>query len=101
MRANLLLGFSLRAILIASLHIRRKSSKREASSSEATYLNRIALTGRTSFYVRQLFNRHELKPIVKRYKRRWGIETSYREHNVFLAKTTSKDYAVRMLYYAQ
>ena len=40
------------------------------------------------------------KTVLKRYKRRWGIETSYREHNVFLAKTTSKDYTVRLLYYA-
>jgi hypothetical protein len=29
-----------------------------------------------------------------------GIETSYREHNAFLAKTTSKDFTVRLLYYA-
>jgi len=40
------------------------------------------------------------KTVLKRYKRRWGIETSYREHNVFLAKTTSKDFTVRLLYYA-
>jgi Transposase DDE domain len=40
------------------------------------------------------------RTVLRRYKRRWGIETSYREHNVFLAKTTSKDYAVRLLYYA-
>src|SRR5208337_149784 len=40
------------------------------------------------------------KTVLKRYKRRWGIETSYREHDVFLAKTTSKDYTVRLLYYA-
>ena len=40
------------------------------------------------------------KRVLKRYRRRWGIETSYREHNVFLAKTTSRDYTVRMLYYA-
>lgn len=39
------------------------------------------------------------KRVLKRYKERWGIETSYREHNVFLAKTTSKDYTVRLLYY--
>jgi len=57
----LLLGFSLRAILIASLHIKRKPSKREASSSEATYLNWIALTARISFHVRRIFNRHEPK----------------------------------------
>lgn len=40
------------------------------------------------------------KTVLRRYKKRWGIETSYREHNVFLAKTTSKDYTVRLLYYA-
>ncbi len=40
------------------------------------------------------------RTVLKRYKRRWGIETSYREHNLFLAKTTSKDYTVRLLYYA-
>lgn len=40
------------------------------------------------------------KTTLRRYKRRWGIETSYREHNVFLAKTTSTDCAVRLLYYA-
>jgi hypothetical protein len=40
------------------------------------------------------------KTLLRRYKKRWGIETSYREHNLFLAKTTSKDYTVRLLYYA-
>jgi hypothetical protein len=40
------------------------------------------------------------KRVLRRYRQRWGIETSYREHNVFLAKTTSKDYTVRLLYYA-
>ncbi len=38
--------------------------------------------------------------ILKRYKNRWGVETTYRKHNEFLAKTTSKNYTVRLLYYA-
>jgi hypothetical protein len=38
--------------------------------------------------------------ILKRYKDRWGIETAYRKHNEFLAKTTSRNYTVRLLYYA-
>jgi hypothetical protein len=38
--------------------------------------------------------------ILRRYKDRWGVETSYRKHNEFLAKTTSKNYTVRLLYYA-
>ena len=38
--------------------------------------------------------------ILRRYKDRWGVETTYRKHNEFLARTTSKHYAVRLLYYA-
>ncbi len=38
--------------------------------------------------------------ILRRYKDRWGVETTYRKHNEFLAKTTSKNYVVRLLYYA-
>ena len=40
------------------------------------------------------------KRVLRRYRSRWGVETSYREHNVFLARTTSTDYTVRLLYYA-
>jgi hypothetical protein len=38
--------------------------------------------------------------ILRRYKDRWGVETTYRKHNEFLAKTTSRSYTVRLLYYA-
>lgn len=40
------------------------------------------------------------KTLLKRYKTRWGVETTYREHNVFLPRTKSKNYTVRLLYYA-
>jgi hypothetical protein len=40
------------------------------------------------------------KHILMRYKARWCIETSYRKHNEFLARTTSKNYVVRLLYYS-
>lgn len=40
------------------------------------------------------------KRLLKRYKTRWGVETTYREHNLFLSKTKSKNFAVRLLYYA-
>lgn len=41
------------------------------------------------------------KPRVlkKTFRRRWGIETSYRMIGLFLAKTTSKLYRVRQLYF--
>jgi len=40
------------------------------------------------------------KRLLRRYKSRWGVETSYREHNLFLPRTKSKSYTVRLLYYA-
>jgi hypothetical protein len=40
------------------------------------------------------------KRLLKRYKTRWGVETSYREHNLFLPRTKSKNYTLRLLYYA-
>jgi putative transposase len=40
------------------------------------------------------------KRLLKRCKTRWGVETTYREHNLFLPKTKSKNYTVRFLYYA-
>jgi len=38
--------------------------------------------------------------LLKRYKTRWGVETTYRQHNLFLPRTKSKNYTVRLLYYA-
>jgi len=40
------------------------------------------------------------KRLLKRYRTRWGVETTYREHNLFLPRTKSKNYVVRLLYYA-
>jgi IS4 transposase len=40
------------------------------------------------------------KRLLRRYKTRWGVETSYREHNLSLPRTKSKNYTVRLLYYA-
>jgi hypothetical protein len=55
-------------------------------------------TGKTYLFATSMACRP--KRVLRRYKSRWGVETAYREHNVFLAKTTSKDYTVRLLYYA-
>jgi IS4 transposase len=40
------------------------------------------------------------KRLLKRYKTRWGVETTYRQHNLFLPMTKSKNFVVRLLYYA-
>lgn len=37
--------------------------------------------------------------ILKMYRKRWGIETGYRMIRKFLARTTSKRYNVRLLYF--
>ena len=42
-----------------------------------------------------------LKPrrIRRLFRKRWGIETSYRMIRKFLAKTTSRRYRIRLLYF--
>ena len=39
------------------------------------------------------------KRVLKLYKRRWGIETSYRKIREFLPKTTSRSWVVRIFYF--
>jgi IS4 transposase len=39
------------------------------------------------------------KTILKLYKKRWGIETSYRMIGEFQSKTTSNSYVVRVFYF--
>ena len=39
------------------------------------------------------------KRILRLYKRRWGIETSYRKIGEFLPKTTSRSWVVRVFYF--
>jgi len=41
----------------------------------------------------------QARRIGRDYKRRWGIETSFRVINDFLPKTTSKDVGLRVWYY--
>ncbi|MDG7016604.1 MAG: transposase [Nitrososphaerota archaeon] len=55
-------------------------------------------TGKSYLFATNMARRP--KRVLRRYKRRWGVESAHREHNQFLARTTSKDYAVRLLYYA-
>ncbi|MGQ9515216.1 MAG: transposase, partial [Thermoproteota archaeon] len=42
---------------------------------------------------------HSPKRVLRCYKRRWGIETSYRKINEFLPKTTSRSWTVRIFYF--
>jgi len=39
------------------------------------------------------------EPLAEAYRRRWGIETSYRKVGEFLPKTTSPTFAVRLFYF--
>lgn len=41
----------------------------------------------------------DARRISELYRLRWGIETSYRMKNVFRAKTTSKNYVIRLFYF--
>jgi IS4 transposase len=41
----------------------------------------------------------EAVPLTQVYRRRWGIETSYRKIGEFLPRTTSPVFAVRLFYF--
>ncbi|MHB8566711.1 MAG: hypothetical protein ACYC7D_08145 [Nitrososphaerales archaeon] len=42
---------------------------------------------------------YRAEAVLRLFKNRWGIETSYRMSNQFLMKTTSRNYVVRLFYY--
>ncbi len=42
---------------------------------------------------------YKAETVLRLFKNRWGIETSYRMSNQFLVKTTSRNYVVRLFYY--
>ena len=44
-------------------------------------------------------NRNNSKIVEYLYDKRWGIETSYRVGKDFLAKTTSKNYLIRLFFF--
>ena len=39
------------------------------------------------------------EPLAQAYRRRWGIETSYRKVGEFLPKTMSRTFSVRLFYF--
>jgi IS4 transposase len=39
------------------------------------------------------------EPLAEAYRRRWGIETSYRKVTEFLPRTTSPTFSVRLFYF--
>lgn len=83
--------------------IYRTRGHRRREDEQATF-RIVAVKGRDRSGKRMLFifaTNTDLKArrIRKLYRKRWGIETSYRMINKFLAKTTSKLYAVRKSYF--
>lgn len=52
------------------------------------------------FITNKTLRDRQVKSTVSRYRRRWGIENSYKTIKEFLARTTSKTYVVRLFYFA-
>ena len=46
------------------------------------------------------FDRRRTRNVIDRYRRRWGIENSYKTIKDFLAYTTSRDYSIRLFHFA-
>lgn len=52
--------------------------------------------GPIAFVTNMKLDREKANKMVERYRKRWGIETSYRMIRTFLAKTTSRKHQVRV-----
>ena len=81
----------------------RTRGHRRRETEQATF-RIVAINGRDRSGKRRLFvfatnTDLNAKRVRKLFRKRWGIETSYRMINKFLAKTTSKLHAVRKLYF--
>ena len=51
------------------------------------------------FITNKTLRARRVKSTISRYRRRWGIENSYKTIKEFLARTTSKTYVVRLFYF--
>jgi hypothetical protein len=83
--------------------IYRSRGHRRREDEQATY-RIVALNGRDKGGNVRLFafaTNTKIKParVRRLFRKRWGIETSYRMINKFLARTTSKLYSVKRLYF--
>jgi hypothetical protein len=54
---------------------------------------------KVGFITNMDLNRMRTRKLIKLYKKRWGIETSYRVKKDFRPKTTSKNYIIRLFYF--
>ena len=52
------------------------------------------------FITNKTLRDRRVKSTISWYRRRWGIENSYKTIKEFLAQTTSKTYVVRLFYFA-
>ncbi len=81
----------------------RTRGHRRREDEQATFrivaINGRDRSGKVRLFVFATNTNLNVRRVRKLYRKRWGIETSYRMINKFLARTTSKLYAVRRLYF--
>lgn len=88
------------------VNVERVEMSRSYAPYESVEVTRFVVPAREGIdaeYVAFITNRdltkRQARSIAASYKRRWGIETSFRVAGDFLPKTTSKDVALREFYY--
>ncbi len=74
------------------------TTHKKKNSQQVTF-RLVTLRDGRDFYIFATNTRLTARRIRKTFRRRWGIETSYRLIGMFLAKTTSKLYRLRLLYF--
>ncbi|MBI4363119.1 MAG: transposase [Euryarchaeota archaeon] len=89
---------------VVDFSMRATGAKRGLRGKEARF--RLAVVRSTkdperkvSFATNLPIDSGNVQVVCDRYGRRWGIETSFRVQDSFIAKTTSKNYRVRLFYF--
>jgi hypothetical protein len=73
------------------------STKRVKAEQASFRVAAVGHKGKVLVFATNTSFRH--RKLLRLFRKRWGIETSYRLIGLFLAKTTSKRYGVRKLYF--
>jgi IS4 transposase len=88
------------------VNVERVTMSRSYAPYESVEVTRFVVPAREdadaeymSFITDRELTERQARRIGRAYKRRWGIETSYRVINDFLPKTASKDVGLRVWYY--
>ena len=91
-----------REVIAVNYQMKRKRKAPSGKEDVRLFIvpHRLKKDERVCFVTNQDVNEENAKDYAGNYRKRWGIETSYRvKKDVFRPKTTSKNYAIRLFFF--